>query len=84
LVGGTFAVVACFAIFCLSTAFALGYGVGTLHYNRETFLGVQLGAILFLAIGILAAGYRSDASNPRRVLMAGCVGTVVVGAAMGQ
>jgi MFS family permease len=83
LVGGTFAVVACFAIFYLSTAFALGYGVGTLHYSRETFLGVQLGAILFLAIGILAAGYGSDASNPRTVLMAGCVGTVLVGALMG-
>jgi len=83
LVGGTFAVVACFAIFYLSTAFALGYGVATLGYSRETFLGVQLGAILFLAIGIIAAGYGSDASNPRRVLMAGCVGTVIVGAAMG-
>jgi MFS family permease len=84
LVGGTFAVVACFAIFYLSTAFALGYGTTALGYSRETFLGVQLGAILFLAVGIVAAGYWSDASNPRRVLMAGCVGTVVVGAAMGS
>lgn len=83
LVGGTFAVVACFAIFYLSTAFALGYGINTLGYSRETFLGVQLGAILFLALGIVLAGYGSDASNPRRVLMAGCVGTVLVGAAMG-
>ena len=38
-------VVACFAIFYISTAFALGYGIGTLGYGRETFLGVQLGAI---------------------------------------
>lgn len=83
LIGGTFAVVACFAIFYLSTAFALGYGTKTLGYSREAFLGVQLGAILFLAVGIVAAGYGADASNPRRVLMAGCVGTVIVGAAMG-
>lgn len=83
LLGGTFAVVACFAIFYLSTAFALGYGTTTLGYSRETFLGVQLGAIVFLAAGIIAAGVWSDASNPRRVLMAGCVGTVVIGAAMG-
>ena len=77
--GGTFSVVACFAIFYLSTAFALGYGVGTLNYPREIFLGVQLGAILFLAAGILLAGWWSDRSNPRRVLMAGCVGTVAAG-----
>ena len=84
LLGGTFAVVACFAIFYLSTAFALGYGTTTLGYSRETFLGVQLGAIIFLAVGIIAAGYGADATSPRRVLMAGCVGTVIVGLAMGS
>lgn len=83
LLGGTFAVVACFAIFYLATAFALGYGTTRLGYSREAFLGVQLGAILFLAAGILIAGWWSDAANPRRVLMAGCVGTIGVGAAMG-
>ncbi|RAK62758.1 MFS transporter [Phenylobacterium kunshanense] len=83
LLGGTFAVVACFAIFYISTAFALGYGTTKLGYSRETFLAVQLGAILFLAAGILAAGWWSDVANPRRVLMAGCVGTVAVGAVMG-
>ena len=83
LIGGTLAAVACFAIFYLSTAFALGYGVTTLGYTRETFLQVQIAAILFLAVGIVAAGYAADASSARRVLMAGCVGTVVVGAIMG-
>ena len=83
LVAGTFAVVACFALFYLSTAFALGYGTATLGYSRETFLGVQLGAILLLAAGIIAAGYASDASNARRVLMGGCFATVAVGGVMG-
>ena len=83
LVAGTFAVVACFALFYLSTAFALGYGTTKLGYSREAFLGVQLVAILFLAVGIVAAGYASDASNPRRVLMGGCFATVAVGLAMG-
>jgi MFS family permease len=83
LVGGTFAVVACFAIFYLATAFALGYGTTTLGYSRETFLAVELGAIVFLAAGIVAAGWWSDAANPRRVLMAGCVGTILIGALMG-
>jgi MFS family permease len=81
--GGTFAVVACFAIFYLATAFALGYGVATLHYSRTAFLGVELGAILFLAIGILLAGAWSDRTTPRRVLMMGCLGTIAVAVCMG-
>lgn len=82
-IGGTFAVVACFAIFYLATAFALGYGTTTLKYDRETFLAVQLGAILFLAVGIVLAGYWSDKANPRRVLMTGCVLTILAGLALG-
>jgi metabolite-proton symporter len=81
-VAGTFAVVACFAVFYISTAFALGYGTTVLQYSRETFLGVQLGAIGFMALGIVIAGYWSDATNPRRVLIAGCFMAVVVGALM--
>ena len=33
-----------------------------------------------MAIGILAAGILSDRFSPRAVLLAGCVGTIVVGA----
>jgi metabolite-proton symporter len=76
---GTFAVVACFAIFYLTTAFALGYGTTNLGYSRETFLGVQLGAIGFMAAGIVLAGYWADATSPRLVLMSGCALTVVAG-----
>jgi MFS family permease len=79
IVGGTFAVVACFAIFYLTTAFALGYGTTKLGYPRATFLEIQLGAILFLAAGITTAGYLSDRFNPRIVLMSGCAGTVAAG-----
>ncbi|WP_310593350.1 MFS transporter [Pedomonas mirosovicensis] len=82
LVGGIFAVVACFALFYLSTAFILGYGTTTLGYGREVFLQVMLGAILFMAAGIALAGVWSDFSTPRRVLMAGCVLTVPAGLLM--
>jgi len=78
--GGTFAVVCCFALFYLTTAFALGYGAKTLGYDRQLFLGVQLFAILFMAGGIVVSGYWSDATTPRRVLMAGCAMTVAAGA----
>ena len=80
LIAGTFAVVACFAIFYLSTAFALGYGTTTLGHKRETFLGLQLGAILFMALGIVVSGYASDRFDARRVLMTGCMLTIPAGA----
>ncbi len=83
LVAGTFAVVCCYAIFYLATAFALGYATGTLHHPREHVLGVQLGAILFMALGIVTAGVLADRTNPRRVLMIGCILTVPAGALLG-
>ncbi|OYU14256.1 MAG: MFS transporter [Alphaproteobacteria bacterium PA4] len=78
--GGTFAVIACFALFYLSTAFALGFGTTKLGYARETFLGVQLVAILALALGILLSGWLSDRFSPRAVLIAGCAAAIATGA----
>ncbi len=78
-VGGTLGVIACFALFYLATAFALGYGVTKLGYSRVTFLSVQLGAILFLAAGILAAGWLSDSFGARRVLLWGCAAAMATG-----
>jgi MFS family permease len=76
-IAGTFATIACFAMFYLATAFAIGYGTTTLGFDRKSFLGVELGAIIFLAIGIIAAGYWSDRTSPRRVLMIGCAVALV-------
>ncbi|MGI4880600.1 MAG: MFS transporter, partial [Janthinobacterium lividum] len=78
-VAGIFGVVACFALYYLATAFALGYGTTTLGYSRMSFLEVQLGAILFMAVGIVLAGVLSDRFDPRRVLMGGCIATVGIG-----
>jgi MFS family permease len=86
-IAGTFAVVACFAVFYIATAFALGYGTTTLGINREAFLGIQLAAILFMAVGIILAGWWADKTTPTRVLVVGCIGTIpmgiIFGAAMG-
>jgi metabolite-proton symporter len=76
--GGTAAAIACFAIFYLTTAFALGYGIKTLGIPRETFLIYQLIAILFLAAGIIASGFLADRFSGRAVLMAGCLITIPV------
>ena len=76
--GGTFAAIVCFASFYTTTAFALGYGTTTLGIPREEFLGLQLFAILFLAAGIVVAGYAADRFGANKVLMAGCATTVAV------
>jgi MFS family permease len=83
LAGATLAVIACFAIFYISTTFCLGWAVGTLRYEREHFLGAQLAAMLFMAGGIVLAGVLADRWSPRRVLIWGCAGTVAVGGLMG-
>jgi MFS family permease len=82
-IAGTFAVVACFAVYYIATAFALGYGTTTLKINRETFLAIQLGAILFMALSIIIAGWWADKTSPTRVLVVGCIGTVAMGVIFG-
>ena len=80
---GTIGAVACFALYYVATAFMLGYGTKTLGYSMKAFLSIQLGAILFMAIGIYAAAWLSDRRyDERRVLMAGCVGTMLAGLLM--
>jgi len=80
---GTIGAVACFALYYVATAFALNYGTKTLSYSARDFLSVQLGAILFMAVGIYLAAWLSDRHfDERRVLMAGCVGTIAAGLLM--
>ncbi|MEZ5655962.1 MAG: MFS transporter [Sphingobium sp.] len=84
LVAGTFAVVACFAIFYITTVFALGYGTVDLGIARTHFLGLQLIAILFMAVGIILAGWWADVRTPQFVLIAGCVLTIPMGIIFGS
>ena len=77
--GGTLGAVACFAVYYLATAFALGYVTTTLGVDRQTVLSMQLGAILFMAVGIVLSGIWADAASPATVLKWGCVGAVLAG-----
>jgi MFS family permease len=80
LVIGTLGAVACFVAYYIATAFALGYGVKTLGYPMQSFLSVQLGAILFMAAGIVIAAYAADRHwDERRVLAGGCVAAILLG-----
>jgi MFS family permease len=77
------AVVSAFAIFYLSTAFALSHMTAARAVPRETMLALQLAANLFLAIGIVVAAIGSDRTSPRRMLAWGAAATVLLGFAFG-
>lgn len=82
-IAGSAGVIACFAIFYLSTAFALGYLTIERGMSRELVLGVQLAANTFLAIGIVIAAIWADRTTPRRVLAVGAIATALLGAIFG-
>ena len=77
--GGTFGAVACFAVYYIATAFALGYATTTLGIDRQVMLSIQLGAIVFMAVGIVLSGIWVDRSSANHVLTWGCVGAVAAG-----
>lgn len=78
LAGGA-GVVATFALFYMSTAFALAQASGPLGYDRQAFLAMQMGATLLYIGGILAAGIIADRSGVARVLKWASVATLGVG-----
>jgi MFS family permease len=80
---GTIGTVACFALFYIATVFIIGYATRGLGYDRESFLAVELVAILFMAAGIWIASSYADRTSAERVLAIGCVATVLVGATIG-
>lgn len=67
---GTIAAVATFVLFYLTTVFALTWGTTKLGYSRDTFLILQLGAILFFALTIPVSAVLADRLGRRRVLLA--------------
>ncbi|HVY35220.1 MAG TPA: MFS transporter [Caulobacteraceae bacterium] len=78
ILAGVFAVVSAFAIYYVITTFALGYGTGALHYSYAAFLGVQLGAIGFMAIGIVLSSCWADVFPARKVMMTAGVLTIAM------
>lgn len=82
-IAGTFAVIACFALFYLTTAFALSYGTTTLGHGRQAFLGLEIGAILFLALGVIVSSVLADRTGAPAMLRLGFVGCIVSGVLMG-
>lgn len=82
-VAGTVGVVACFALFYLTTAFALSYGTTTLGHGRQAFLALELGAIVFLAAGVIVSCTLADRVGAKPMLRWGFAGCVLSGVLMG-
>ena len=76
-------VVSAFAIFYLSTAFALSHMTMERGVSRETMLALQLAANVFLALGIVLAAIGSDRTSAGRMLAWGAAATVGLGLVFG-
>jgi metabolite-proton symporter len=82
LIQGSLAIVVCYALFYVSTVFALGYGVMTLHIARTNFLAMLCVAALFMAAATPISAALADRFGRRPVLLAAAIVAAAVGLAM--
>ena len=82
LIQGSLAIVVCYALFYVSTVFALGYGVTTLHIARTDFLAMLCVAALFMAAATPLSAALADRFGRRPVLLAASIVAAAVGLAM--
>ena len=73
LVQGSLAIVVCYALFYISTVYALGYGVRALGIPRTTFLGLLCGAIVFMALATPLSAALADQFGRRPVLLVSAI-----------
>ncbi len=66
---GALAMVVCYALFYISTVFALSYGVATLGIPRPQFLGMLCVAVIFMAAATPLAAMAGDRYGRRPVLL---------------
>ncbi len=71
LILGAALMVVCYALFYITTIFALNYGVTRLHIPRPQFLAMLCVAVLFMAAATPLSAWASDRYGRRPVLMAG-------------
>jgi metabolite-proton symporter len=82
LIQGSLAIVVCYALFYVSTVFALGYGVSALHIARTDFLAMLCVAALFMAAATPLSAALADRFGRRPVLLAASIVAAAVGLAM--
>ncbi|MDX7950060.1 MFS transporter [Lichenihabitans sp. Uapishka_5] len=79
LIQGSLAMVVCYALFYMSTVFALGYGTSVGHIPKLDFLGLLCIAVLFMALATPISALLADRLGRRPVLLAGCAAAALSG-----
>jgi len=79
LIQGSLSIVVCYALFYISTVFALGYGVGAQHIPRTTYLEMLCVAVVFMGLATPLSAWLADRFGRRPVLLT----TSVIAAAVG-
>jgi MFS family permease len=69
LLQGSLAIVVCYALFYISTVFALGYGVNNRQIPRTTFLAMLCVAVVFMALATPLSAALADRFGRRPVLL---------------
>jgi metabolite-proton symporter len=82
LIQGALVTVVCYALFYISTIYALGYGVRRLEIPRVEFLGLLCGAVIVMALVTPFSAALADRFGRRPVLMTFQVVALFVGLAM--
>jgi metabolite-proton symporter len=76
---GTFAATATFVIFYLMTVFTLSWGVSELGFERQEFLLLQMGGVLFFGFMIPVSAVLADRRGRLSVLIAASFGIALFG-----
>ncbi|HLX02624.1 MAG TPA: MFS transporter [Trinickia sp.] len=79
---GAFAMIVCYTLFYISTVFSLSYGVSTLHFSRQSFLGMLCFAVVFMALATPLSAWASDRYGRKPVLIVGIVAAILSGFTM--
>jgi metabolite-proton symporter len=82
LLQGSLSIVVCYALFYISSVFALGYGVTSLHIPRTTFLGLLCVAAVVMALATPLSAALADRLGRRPVLLGASTLAALVGLAL--
>jgi metabolite-proton symporter len=82
LIQGSLAIVVCYALFYVSSVFALGYGVNALHIARTDFLAMLCLAAAFMALATPLSAALADRYGRRPVLLGASALAALVGFAL--
>jgi MFS family permease len=74
--------VVCYALFYISTVFSLSYGVKTLGFSREGFLGLLCFAVLFMTLATPLSAWLADRYGRKPVLAISAAAALLSGFAM--